>query len=77
MLWLWMLVHLIRYGRAEFTINDFSGWIGIGKWACKLKTKIRTAHKSESGSDFNAFGTPSGTRTLDTLIKSQVLYQLS
>ena len=23
------------------------------------------------------FGTPSGTRTLDTLIKSQVLYQLS
>ena len=24
-----------------------------------------------------AFGTPSGARTLDTLIKSQVLYQLS
>ena len=23
------------------------------------------------------YGTPSGTRTLDTLIKSQVLYQLS
>ncbi len=36
-----------------------------------------------SGSQFNDvfgfdnFGTPSGTRTLDTLIKSQVLYQLS
>ena len=26
---------------------------------------------------FISFGTPSGTRTLDTLIKSQVLYQLS
>ena len=26
---------------------------------------------------FDSFGTPSGTRTLDTLIKSQVLYQLS
>jgi len=25
----------------------------------------------------SASGTPSGTRTLDTLIKSQVLYQLS
>ena len=24
-----------------------------------------------------SYGTPSGTRTLDTLIKSQVLYQLS
>ena len=34
--------------------------------------------KSESiDSDFYTGGTPSGTRTLDTLIKSQVLYQLS
>ncbi len=30
-----------------------------------------------TSSDIKAFGTPLGTRTLDTLIKSQVLYQLS
>ena len=30
-----------------------------------------------NGPNFQMDGTPSGTRTLDTLIKSQVLYQLS
>ena len=34
-------------------------------------------HKKEKRLIFQALGTPSGTRTLDTLIKSQVLYQLS
>ena len=38
----------------------------------KEKKKQKTAYHLTSG-----FGTPSGTRTLDTLIKSQVLYQLS
>ena len=32
---------------------------------------------SETGEPISETGTPSGTRTLDTLIKSQVLYQLS
>ena len=43
---------------------------------------IRTDVKGVRGLCLNhltigPFGTPSGTRTLDTLIKSQVLYQLS
>ena len=43
---------------------------------------IRTHVKGVRGLCLNhltngPFGTPSGTRTLDTLIKSQVLYQLS
>ena len=44
--------------------------------------RIRTDVKGVRGLCLNhltngPFGTPSGTRTLDTLIKSQVLYQLS
>ena len=44
--------------------------------------RIRTDVKGVRGLCLNhlttgSFGTPSGTRTLDTLIKSQVLYQLS
>ena len=44
--------------------------------------RIRTDVKGVRGLCLNhltngPYGTPSGTRTLDTLIKSQVLYQLS
>ncbi len=38
-----------------------------------LQRKNEAQHKSYA----SFYGTPSGTRTLDTLIKSQVLYQLS
>ena len=36
-----------------------------------------STYKKEAFLFRKAFGTPSGARTLDTLIKSQVLYQLS
>ena len=46
-----------------------------------LKTRIPPlSYKSKEGSDFylpSLAGTPSGTRTLDPLIKSQLLSQLS
>ena len=39
--------------------------------------KIDTKQKTDEINDSTGFGTPSRTRTVDTLIKSQVLYQLS
>ena len=56
-------------GRSElnFRVRDGNGW---------TLTLINTNYILNS---FHCLipGTPSGTRTLDTLIKSQVLYQLS
>ena len=49
--------------------KDARQGVFIHLWGLKGKTKNRTLRFG--------FGTPSGTRTLDTLIKSQVLYQLS
>ena len=43
-------------------------------WPCDLSSK-RTKKRKPLEAAF--FGTPAGGRTLDTLIKSQVLYQLS
>ena len=39
--------------------------------------RVSTLPGEPQGSPESVHGTPSGTRTLDTLIKSQVLYQLS
>ncbi len=50
-----------------FTLQALSGFESLFYITKKQNTKRRSA----------LFGTPSGTRTLDTLIKSQVLYQLS
>ena len=61
-------------------------WFSISQrhWRSDLGDpyRIRTDVKGVRGLCLNhltngPFGTPSGTRTLDTLIKSQVLYQLS
>ena len=43
-----------------------------------MKKCERFTHKNTRNRyGFGIFGAPSGTRTRDTLIKSQVLYQLS
>ena len=38
---------------------------------------IKISYKKDLISQVTSYGTPSGARTPDTLIKSQVLYQLS
>ena len=58
-------------GRSElnFRVRDGNGWtltLISTNYSFILNSFRRLIH-----------GTPSGTRTLDTLIKSQVLYQLS
>ena len=65
-------------------INNYSILLSRRHWRSDLGDpyRIRTDVKGVRGLCLNhltngPFGTPSGTRTLDTLIKSQVLYQLS
>ena len=44
---------------------------------CELNFRVRNGNGWTLTTKNTNYGTPSGTRTLDTLIKSQVLYQLS
>ena len=45
--------------------------------ASELNFRVRNGNGWTLTAKNTNYGTPSGTRTLDTLIKSQVLYQLS
>ena len=79
--WALLGVYAIRY---FLPINNYSILLSQRHWRSDLGDpyRIRTDVKGVRGLCLNhltngPFGTPSGTRTLDTLIKSQVLYQLS
>ena len=61
------LERLIREG-CEAARVDFTGFKGTKKHRPRGNRFVRKN---------SAFSAPSGVRTLDTLIKSQVLYQLS
>ncbi len=69
-------------GRSElnFRVRDGNGWtlaLISTNYLCHRVPSKTTCMINQSSRFVNILGTPSGTRTLDTLIKSQVLYQLS
>ncbi len=64
--------------------NTANGYTDGGKYVDfeEIKNICRKKKNTDNHNDYqcpplNCFGTPSGARTPDTLIKSQVLYQLS
>ena len=67
----WILIIKLSFSRTFF----FYRYIGIF-YKALLTTKKHRPHSSYVCKN-SAFDAPSGARTLDTLIKSQVLYQLS
>ena len=68
----WVLTHLLFQSRRRASLP----------WICGDPYRIRTDVNGVRGRCLNhltngPFGAPSGTRTRDPLIKSQLLYQLS
>ena len=79
---------IVGTGELNFRVRNGNGWTltvkntNYGKWltpntTIKLTSCQEVFPRWMCVPHIQRSGTPSGTRTLDTLIKSQVLYQLS